>query len=355
VAAESARVEAEGSAYRAGIQLAANYVEAQQFNQASALLLEQPAGLRNWEWGFLFEQCNQDYATSTDHETPVYNLSYVPGGRLLTLGFQDHLAIRSLPDLASLHRISVADATGAVIVVSSDGSRMAIVRADGRIPVYGMEDCKLIHEFRLDGQEMHLAAFSGDGRILAVGGGDGTLYLWDCDSGTEIRRSAASEGPCEVVCVDRQGTRVLTGDQEKGRAILWDIATGEARQTFAGDLPSLSADFDRIALRSGRSAQVFEVDSGDLLFDSGELSGNLARLVISPDGLRVVALLKGGQVGIWDLGADGKVVSIRDLAATSFLSFSPDGTRIALAVEPHAVEIRRTSDGGRVQSLERFK
>ena len=351
VAADAARVEAEGSAYRAGIQLAANYVEGQQFDQASALLLEQPAALRNWEWGFLFEQCNQDYATNTDHETPVHNLSYATGGRLLTLGFQDHLAIRSLPDLAPLHRISVADATGALVVVSPDGSRTAIVRTDGRIPVYSLADYRLIHEFRLNGLEMNHAIFSGDGRILAVGVGDGTLYMWDCDSGTEVGRIAASEGACEVFGVDPRGTLALTGDQKKGSAILWDIATGAPRHLFAGDLPSLSAGFERVALRSGRVIQVYDVASGALLFDSGELAGNIAQLVIGPDGRRVVAWLKGGQVVIWDTAAGGKVVPIRDLAATRFLSFSPDGTQIALAVEPHAIEIRRTSDGERVQSL----
>jgi WD40 repeat protein len=47
---------------------------------------------------------------------------------------------------------------------------------------------KELHRLRGHGSEVHCVAFSADGNILASGGGDKLVRVWDVSTGKELRR-----------------------------------------------------------------------------------------------------------------------------------------------------------------------
>ncbi|MBL7648731.1 MAG: protein kinase [Candidatus Hydrogenedentes bacterium] len=350
VAAESARAEAEQSAYRASIQLAANYIESQAFDMAADLLLEQPAAQRNLEWGLLFEQCNQDYATNVDQEEDVDRLWAAPGGRLLTLSIQDELVVRARPDLNPLHRIPLTNVMGATAAVSPDGAWLAIGRVDGVLQLYDFQNYRLAQEFTLTGASFDSVVFSGDSTLLASGTSEGALLVWNCGSGALVRRIEAHDAACQVFGMSRSGNLAITSDRG-GRTVLWDVTNGQAKQEFIGYGPSLSKDRERFALRSGRVIEVRELESGALLFESPELPAEPGQPVLSPAGRHVAALAEDGVLRVFDVATGRPVATVQDSSLSRILAFSPDSERIALAATPNEIRIYQTKDGVTVAAL----
>jgi hypothetical protein len=72
------------------------------------------------------------------------------------------------------------------------------------------------------------AAFAPDGKTLAAGSWDSTVYLWDVATGKEIRRLAAQDGLVNVVAFSRDGT-TLASNGMSGTLRLWEAATGKLR------------------------------------------------------------------------------------------------------------------------------
>jgi WD40 repeat protein len=350
VAAEAARAEAEGSAYRANIQLAANHIEGQAFDQATDLLLEQPATQRNLEWGLLFEQCNQDYATNVDQQAQVHRVWTAPGGRLLSLSAQDELVVRACTDLSPLHRLPLTLVTGATAEVSPDGAWLAVGRVDGRVQLYDFQNYSPVHEFTKSGVSFDSVVFSGDGAMLASGTSDGSLFIWNCSTGAVVRQIEAHDAACQVFGMSRNGALALTSDRS-GRTVLWDVTNGQAKQEFIGYGPTLSQNLERFALRSGRVIQVRELESGALLFESPELPGEPKQPVLSPSGQHVAALVEDGVMRLWDVASSKPVATIQNDALSHILAFSPDSELIALAATPHEIRIFRTKDGAPVTTL----
>lgn len=350
IAAVAARSQAEESAYRANIQLASNYIEGQLFDQATTLLLEQPAARRNLEWGLLFEQCNQDYTTATDQNTGVSVVRIAPGNRLLTYGDQDQLVIRACPDLTPIQRIDFGGVAIADMAVSKDGTWLALIRSDGLLQLYNFNNYQEAWEFRSENAAFDTAVFSGDETTLAAGASDGTLYFWNCRSGQLINRIAAHDAACQVFGLNQDGSTALSSDRS-GRTVLWDVATGQLLREFIGYGPSLNRSRDRFALRSGRAIHVYDIHAEPQLFESEELIGNIGMPMLDPAGAHVVSLIDDGVLRIWDVASRTPLATVQDKTMSRILSFSHDGTLLALSATPNAIQIRRTDDGSLVHTM----
>jgi WD40 repeat protein len=73
-------------------------------------------------------------------------------------------------------------------------------------------------------------AFSPDGRILAVGAGDGTIVLWDVATGEALGRplSGHDEDEVEAIAFGPDGRTLVSIGAEK--MIVWDFTTEAWRQ-----------------------------------------------------------------------------------------------------------------------------
>jgi WD40 repeat protein len=154
--------------------------------------------------GPVFSEIHGDY--STDSLVTVWHAT--TGGRIFTIGGKDACILRFC--LAPNGR-SIYSCGDKVLVWNTDKSAPPIQKLDA------------------SGRRMISIAVSPDGTMLAAGGADGTVVIWNADSGTRLAKLAHSGGPVYGLAFSPT-SRKLVAAGEGGIATVWEIEIAPSRR-----------------------------------------------------------------------------------------------------------------------------
>lgn len=191
-----------------------------------------------------------------------------------------------------------------------------------------------------DSIERPTFSFSADGERFAASGSNGTVKVWDSESGNELLTLTGHARFVTSVAFSRVGEQLVSGDAETAR--VWDLSPSHEVFTLSdlGEVDNIAFSPDGKYLAGARwdgGASVWDAATGKQLYTAGPGDSGVD-VTFSPDTKRLALSSRDGQVAMLD-AASGKVLhtlpspsSPETSAAVWEVAFSPDGKRLAIAI-----------------------
>ena len=210
------------------------------------------------------------------------------------------------------------------------------------------------------------AAFCDGGRQLVTARPNGTVVANDLATGETRRTFVESGGIGCTLAVDTAGERLAVSCSRQ--VAVWNVADGtrlfcfeEPEDALTRNFLALSADGRRVAaLNTDRTLRVWEVDTGTVIHQRAVASQQGFDLWLAPAGDRLLlATAELGDAGLvravslLGLPAGKKIgqTELADAVSIHGATFSPDGARVALALD-NAVQIWDTGEWKLVRELD---
>lgn len=227
---------------------------------------------------------------------------------------------------------------------SPNGRLVATGGLDGTVRVWQLADGQLLRVLVGHDSYSGSVAWSPCGTLIASAGTwDGTVRLWDPKAGRQLRVFKGLKTPVGNVAWSPSGRRLVASSGFSGELWMWD---GESDHTetvteLGHHITGLhwSPTGMSLAVLSEQSpVTVFDMESRQTRSENVRSFGDASTtcLAWSPDGARV-AIGSGTQCTISDF-ASGEAVKKLDGACLS-LAWSPDGKQLAAAGSSYAVQI----------------
>lgn len=215
---------------------------------------------------------------------------------------------------------------------SPDGLRLATPSMDGTIRIWETDSGVCLDILRGHRGGVLSAAFDPDGRILASGGNDGTK-LWHANSGQ--LQALLDTDDCRSLAFS-PNHRILATANGPSEVTLWELATGTVRGRMTGHakfVADVAFDLDGGMLATGSAdstIMLWEIPSGRVLRTLSGHSDYVNSVALHPSGDILASSSSDHAVRLWEV-ATGRTVSILEghTGPVRSLSFSWDGRVLA--------------------------
>jgi WD40 repeat protein len=192
---------------------------------------------------------------------------------------------------------------------------------------------------------LQCVAWSRKAHLLASGGEDQVIRLWDPDT-LEVRGVLAGQQATITCLVFTPDGRFLISGALNGTLWMWDVASGEHFADFVVGVDAIRAvaispDGER-AVSGGDDNQIrlWNVGTRRQLKHMGPGgNGQVTSIAFAPDGNRVLAGFSAGRAELWDIQTETKLATFAE----------PNGTVTAVAFSRQGSEVLTAGSDGTVR------
>jgi WD40 repeat protein len=248
------------------------------------------------------------------HQGPVRALQFSCNGSLLATGSLDGLVRIWNASNGSMQGWPLrhfGDVTS--VSFSHDDRMLASASGGGFVRIWSVVQpaVEAARIFSHSSRVYSLALSRGTGQLMVTGAGDGSVQLWDSDSGSAIHEAWRYTGEMSCVAISPEEDVVACGPCGAGR--------------------------NRIEFR--------DTATGRVLGDQLPIRGAVQSLAYSPDGKMLATGSANGTLQIWDTVGDrrrGRIVRYSEepsILPIASLAFSPDQKLLAFGSEDRTVRL----------------
>lgn len=301
-------------------------------------------------------QTGQALLTFQGHEGKVQCLALSADGRTVVSGSHDGIVQLWNADGRTLFTLrahcgahaetSHVDLDGVLsVALSADGRTLVTGGADGTLQLWDMQTGQAMRAIEEGvGYAVLSVALSADGRTVVSGSYDGTVRLWDVQNAMAVRIVQGHSSDVVSVAISNDGRTVVSSGRDC-KVRVWDAQTGRALRTLRRDLRvavsvALSADGRTMVCGDeGLHMEVVLCDTrtGQTLRSFEGHADTVSSVAISLDGRTALSGSHDLTVRLWDTQAcharrapQGHTSEVRSVAMSAdgrtLVSGSNDGT-----------------------------
>jgi WD40 repeat protein len=265
------------------------------------------------------------------------------GGQALRLG----LALLPRPVSSMKHNDSIE-----AVVFSPNGRWITSASRDGTVRVWETNTGQEVAQMKHEGGVWVLAA-SPDGQRVASGGWEGTVRVWETATGVEVAQMR-HEDQVNAVAFSPDGRLVASGSGDNTAGV-WEATTGKeiARMTHEGSVYAVAFSPDGRWVASGgmdNTVRVWETGTGRQVAQM-EHEDWVFAVAFSPDGRWVASGSWDNTARVWEVATGQEVARMEHGYRVSTLDFSPDGQWIVSGSWDNTTRVWEAATGEEVARM----
>ena len=233
---------------------------------------------------------------------------------------------------------------------SPDGKKVVTASHDKTAKIWDAISGKLLTTLK-GHTDWVSAKFNPDGKKIVTNSFDKTAKIWDANSGKLLATLSGHADYVTSVQISPDDKKIVTTSGLVAK--IWDAVTGNLVTTLTGPVDDriLSAQFSPdskkiISFSFDNNVNVWDVDSGKLLFVLYGHTDRIHSAQYSPDGKKIVTSSYDKTAKIWDAESGDLLVNLKGRIDKVFSAqFSRDGEKIVTASDNNTAKIWDVASG----------
>jgi len=206
--------------------------------------------------------------------------------------------------------------------------------------------------------EVFMMALTEDGKTAITDSLDGTLSVWDVESGKQIRTLAGHQEMVVVVALTPNGTMAISGSED-GTLGVWEVETGKELRTLGAhrsvvQAVALTADGAKVLSGShDGELKVWDVAAGLLLWTLQSRQSPILAVAMTPDGRTAISGSADGTLATWDVVTGQELWTVKGHESrVNAVALSADGQTAISGSNDKTVKVWSLPKGERRHVLE---
>ncbi|MEM9977242.1 MAG: protein kinase [Cyanobacteria bacterium P01_D01_bin.2] len=228
---------------------------------------------------------------------------------------------------------------------------------DDTVNVWDAQTGRLMVSLKGHARGINGLAFSPRDQILASCSDDDTIRLWDVGKGSLLHLLKGHQHDVTSLAIGRRGSLLISGSEDRTVGV-WDIAHGKLVKSISGNAGMIrcvdispdeelvvSGGFDnKIRLWHLGNGQVFRVLPGHL--------NSVNDVLISPDGRLIVSAGKDRSIKLWSMRSGNLIHTLKGhTGEVNAIALAPNQRTVVSASGDSCIKIWDTKTGELVETL----